>query len=399
MARVRRTGCAGDARAGGKVKVVHVIDDARPVGGAQTYLRRLCSGTVVRGWEHAVVAETLPGAPLQGVSDVRSATGDASADTRLVLDLAPDVVFLHTVNSAELARALGTRVRTVVYEHDYRHISPGNLRFFQRSETFCEHGFGARCLLKPYTERCNNRRPDRVLGPIRRVRQWRSVLGSLDAVLCASEFVAGLVQGFAPAANATVVGYPIDVPVAPVPPASARRDVLYVGRTSPVKGIHHLVDAFALLARDHPETKLLIAGGPDLEQVHERAARRGVADAVELLGWLEGDELVAAYERARVLAVPSVWPEPFGMAGPEALAYGIPVVGSDVGGIGSWLDSTRGTLVPPADPAALAAALGRYLEDAALADEAGAAGRDFVSSQLTLARHLDRIIPIFEGAR
>jgi glycosyltransferase involved in cell wall biosynthesis len=381
------------------VKVVHVIDDARPVGGAQTYVRRFCAGTIARDWEHAVVADTLPGTPIRGVSDIRAASGDPKADTRLVLDLAPDVVFLHTVNSAELAQALGERVRTVVYEHDYRHISPGNLRFFLRSESFCERGFGAHCLLKPYTERCNNRRPDRVLGSIRRVRQWRPVLGSLDAVLCASEFVAGLVEGFAPAAKATVVGYPIDVPAAPVPPASSRRDVLYVGRTSPVKGIHHLVDAFALLARDHPEAKLLIAGGPDLDQVQEHAASRGVADAVELLGWLEGARLVAAYERARVLAVPSVWPEPFGMAGPEALAYGIPVVASDVGGIGSWLDSTRGTLVPAGDPAALAAALGRYLEDAALADTAGAAGRDFVGAELTLSRHLDRVVPIFEGSR
>ncbi len=126
---------------------------------------------------------------------------------------------------------------------------------------------------------------------------------------------------------------------------------------------------------------------------------RGIARAVEFLGWIEGGDLLAAYTRARVLAVPSVWPEPFGMAGPEALAYGIPIVGSDVGGIGSWLDSSRGALVPAGDAVALAAALGRYLEDASLADAAGAAGRGFVSAELTLSRHLERLTPILEGAR
>jgi glycosyltransferase involved in cell wall biosynthesis len=378
------------------MRIVHIIDDARPVGGAQTYLARICAGTSAYGWEHVVLAHAVPERPLAGVETTARWT---RGGPKSVLAYRPDVVLLHTVDAAVLAKSLARRVRTVVYEHDYRHISPGNLRFFQRSERFCEHGFGARCLLKPYTERCNNRRPDRVLNSVRQVNQWRSVLGSLDAVLCASDFVAGLVRTFAPSARVSVVGYPIDVPDVPAPPATGRRHVLYVGRTSPVKGLHHLIDAFALLARDHPETKLLLAGGPALQEAQARATERGIGAAVEFLGWVEGDELVAAYARARVLAVPSVWPEPFGMAGPEALAYGIPVVASDVGGIGSWLDSTRGTLVPAADPAALAAALGRYLDDAALADAAGAAGRDFVSAELTLSRHLERVTPIFEGSR
>ncbi len=381
------------------MRIVHVIDDARPVGGAQTYLARLCAGTVNRGWSHRVVAGTVPELTPLGVEQLLRWSGDALADARLVLELEPDLVLLHNVDSAALAVMVAKDVRTVVYEHDYRHISPGNLRFFQRSETFCERGFGAQCLLKPYSERCNNRRPDRVLRSIRRVQRWRSVLDSLDGVLCASKFVAKLVTDFAPGAQVTVVGYPIDVPDAPVQTAATRQHVLYVGRTSAVKGIHHLVDAFALLAPHHASVRLLIAAGPDLDDLRSYCERRGLADAVEFLGWIEGDELVAAYERARVLAVPSVWPEPFGMAGPEALAYGIPVVGSDVGGIGSWLDSTRGALVAPGDPAALAGALGRYLEDEALADAAGAAGRDFVASELTLERHLERATPIFEGSR
>ena len=376
------------------MRILHLIDDARPIGGAQSYLRRLIAGTAERGIESTVIAGRI-GPEAFGDTEV---IASGAADLRLVAERQPDVVLLHNVDSPRLATGLRDIAPTFLYEHDYRHISPGNLRFFQRSETFCEHGFGARCLLKPYTERCNNRRPDSVLRSIRRVQQWRSVLASLDGVLCASDFVARLVADFAPEARVSVVGYPIEVPESPVQPSAMRPHVLYVGRTSAVKGIHHLVDAFALLAPRYPSTRLLVAAGPDLDEVRSYCEARGVAHAVELLGWIEGDEMVAAYARARVLAVPSVWPEPFGMAGPEALAYGIPVVGSDVGGIGSWLDSTRGALVPAADPAALAAALGRYLEDAALADTAGAAGREFVGAELTLSRHLERVTPIFEGS-
>ena len=375
-----------------------MIDDARPVGGAQTYLTRLCAGTSAKGWWNGVVADELPAEQLPGVEQLRTSAPTRLATARLVLELEPDVVLLHTVDSPELARMLTKQVRTLVFAHDYRNISPGNLRFFQRSERFCERGFGLRCLVKPYTERCNNRRPDRVLESIARVRGWRSVLGEVDGVLCASERVAQLVRAFATEAAVSVVGYPIDVPDVPSPPASSRGgDVLYVGRTSPVKGIHHLVDAFARLAPTHPQSKLLVAGGPDLDSVHRRAVECGIGHAVELLGWLEPSALPAAYARARVLAMPSVWPEPYGMAGPEALAYGIPVVVSDVGGVRDWMDASFGALVPPSDPAALADALAALLDDAGAADAAGRAGHSFVSKSLTFDRHFERLAPLVAG--
>ena len=380
------------------MRIVHVIDDARPVGGAQTYIRRLCAGTSELGWRHSLVTDIPPPAPLPGVDAIRRSTGSIDGDAQVVADLRPDAVLLHTVDSAEFATLLAGRVPTFVYEHDYRHISPGNLRFFQNSEQFCEKGFGARCFLKPYTERCNNRRPDRVFESFRRVQRWRSVFPMLAGVFCASDFVAGLVGDFAPAGTrVSVVGYPIDIPDSTVPPAMGRADVLYVGRTSPVKGIHHLLDAFALLAGDHSQSRLVLAAGPDLLSVRERAAALGISDRVETPGWLEGAALADVYSSARVLAVPSVWPEPFGMTGPEAMAYGVPVVASDVGGIRAWLAPGRGgTLVPAGDPKALASALATFLDDPSAADAVGSVGRAHVLADLTMERHLERLRPLLE---
>jgi glycosyltransferase involved in cell wall biosynthesis len=85
------------------------------------------------------------------------------------------------------------------------------------------------------------------------------------------------------------------------------------------------------------------------------------------------------------------------MAGPEALAYGIPVVASDVGGIRAWHDGVCGDLVPAGDPAALAAALIRFLDDEVAADAAGAAGRARVANDFSLERHLERLVPLVEG--
>jgi glycosyltransferase involved in cell wall biosynthesis len=97
----------------------------------------------------------------------------------------------------------------------------------------------------------------------------------------------------------------------------------------------------------------------------------------EGLGWLDADALLAAYARCDVCVVPAIWPEPFGIVAVEAMAAGRPVVASAVGGLASTvIDGETGLLVPPGDPAALAAALERLLDDRALALKQGASGRE-----------------------
>ena len=147
--------------------------------------------------------------------------------------------------------------------------------------------------------------------------------------------------------------------------------------------------------QQRPHTRLIVAGGPDEPGLRARAAALGVGEAVDFVGWLTGHELAAAYARARVLALPSVWPEAFGMAGLEALAHGIPVVAAAVGGIDAWLRAPEaGSFVPPADEAALAGALGDYLEAPERADSAGAAGRAHAAAAFGLDAHLDRLLSL-----
>ena len=168
------------------------------------------------------------------------------------------------------------------------------------------------------------------------------------------------------------------------PPSTRPRTVLYVGRmdrTSAWKGVDVLVRAFAELAgpdRDLSGLRLRLVGGGDALADHlALAGRLGVADLVQAPGELTGDDLVEAVRTAAVLVLPSrTEAESFGMTLIEAMACGTPVVGSDVGGIPQVVqDGENGLLVPPAEPAALAAAVRRLLTDGALADRMGEAGR------------------------
>jgi glycosyltransferase involved in cell wall biosynthesis len=133
--------------------------------------------------------------------------------------------------------------------------------------------------------------------------------------------------------------------------------VLYVGSLFRAKGMDELVTAFAALAAARPRARLVAIGeGPCRGDMLRRAASSGVGDRVTLLG-RQPSPVVAAWMRAAdVFCLPS-HSEGCPNAVVEALACGLPVVASDVGGIPELVKGGCGLLVPPRQPAALAAAL------------------------------------------
>jgi glycosyltransferase involved in cell wall biosynthesis len=163
---------------------------------------------------------------------------------------------------------------------------------------------------------------------------------------------------------------------APVVAGSAAGDrLLCVAAVAPHKGHDLLVQALAGVA-DQPWTCVCVgslARDPDfVERVRRQAAAAGLADRVHLAGARTGPDLDAAYAAADLLVVASRG-ETYGMVVTEALARGVPVLAYQTNGLpealGQAPDGTRpGLLVPPADPAALAAALRRWLTGPDLRD-------------------------------
>lgn len=147
-------------------------------------------------------------------------------------------------------------------------------------------------------------------------------------------------------------------------PRNGRPRLLSVGRLVERKGVDIVIEALA----DVPGAELLVAGGldgidVDRARLRATAERVGVQDRVEFLGPVGRRDLPALIRSAdAVVATP--WYEPFGIVPLEAMACGVPVVGSAVGGLTeSVLDGRTGMLVPPRDPRALATALRTLLSD------------------------------------
>jgi glycosyltransferase involved in cell wall biosynthesis len=133
--------------------------------------------------------------------------------------------------------------------------------------------------------------------------------------------------------------------------------VLFCGRLDiEHKGIDTLLDAFALLATEHPTLTLRIAGGgKDAARVQTLVAERGLQARVALLGRVPDDSFRRLYSGALVQLMPSRF-EGFGLVAAEALAAGTPLVASTAGALPEVI-ADAGVLVPPEDPRALAAAV------------------------------------------
>ena len=156
-------------------------------------------------------------------------------------------------------------------------------------------------------------------------------------------------------------------------PGTPRPRIGYVGRLAPQKDPATLVRAFG---RMREEASLVVVGdGPERALVHRLAAESPAAARITLAGFVEHARVPAVLASLDVLVLPSAYEE-MGSVLTEAMAAGLPVVASDVGGIPEVVrHGQTGLLVTPGDPAALAAALDRLVGEPALRARLAAGAR------------------------
>lgn len=163
---------------------------------------------------------------------------------------------------------------------------------------------------------------------------------------------------------ATIVPNPYDAARFRVDPNAVRtRDLVFVGRLVSDKGVPVLLSALGELARRGVRPSLTVIGdGPERPALDALARQVGIADRVRFTGVLAGEALVAELNAHRVLVVPSVWEEPFGVVVLEGLACGLVPVVARSGGLPEAA-GRAGIVVPKGDATALADGLARVLHD------------------------------------
>lgn len=240
-------------------------------------------------------------------------------------------------------------------------------------------------------------------SPVRRIGIEREVARRSHRVVatCTDE-VHELVLMGTPRSRIDVVASGVDVtrftPDGPAAPRTRRPRLLVIGRLVPRKGVDDAITALASIA----DAELFVAGGPAADELgHDPEAARlgrlaralGVDHRVHLLGRVPREELPALIRSADlVLCLP--WYEPFGIVPLEAMACGVPVVGSAVGGLlDTVIDGVTGALLPPRKPMAVADRVCALLHDADRLAGYSAAGIERVRSHYQwpqLARATER---------
>ena len=377
------------------MRVGHYCTRVWAPGGIATYIRRASD------WQRAHGDEVffLSGA---GDADLTDAGGRVAesvrADESLVrraAELRLDVLHVYAEVDADLARSPVPVVRTVMGHQPY---CPSGSRFFQRWGRACDRPFTvAGCTWGHLVDRCGSARPKRLLADIARTRvEERSLAGVRTIAI--SQFVRSqmLRDGY-DGAMIDMIHLPIRA-VAPAARAEAGPPrVLYAGRLSVEKGVEWLLRA---LARTTAGAVLDIAGTGERDaDLRRLAAELGIAARVNFLGWVDEAGVDRLMAGTRMVVFPSVWPEPFGLVAPEAMACGVPVIGSRVGGIPETVrDGHNGLLVEPNDVPGLAAAVDRLAGDPALAERLGRNGRRDAAERFGLDDHMRQLAAVYAKA-
>jgi glycosyltransferase involved in cell wall biosynthesis len=325
------------------VHIVHRMVDPEAPSGGDTYQRRLCDGLVEAGW--TVAERAVPGAwPRPAAADREALAGALAAIPGSGVALLDGLV---AGAAPEVVAAEAGRLRLVVLVH---------------------LPLGEQTWLPPAEAAELDARE-------------RRTLQAATAVVATSAWAGRrLVAHHRLAADRVRVATP-GVAAAPLAPGTeAGSRLLCVAAVTPVKGQDRLVKALARIA-DLPWTCDCVGGWEPgyVDRVRELVHSHRLADRIRLPGSRTGAELAATYAAADLLVLASQV-ETYGMVVTEALARGLPVVATDVGGVREALGEAPGgarpgLLVPPADPAALAGALRRWLEQADLRRRLRAAAR------------------------
>jgi glycosyltransferase involved in cell wall biosynthesis len=205
----------------------------------------------------------------------------------------------------------------------------------------------------------------------------RHVFTRSDRVVALSEDMARTIHRLAgPGVDVRVIYNPVSIEAAAPTRDPGRPPVaLFLGEVGQRKGAWDLVDAMPAVLAAVPGARFRVGGNGDLDRLRSRLAELGIADRVEVLGWVTGADKARELEAATLLTLPS-YQEGLPMSILEAMGAALPVVSTPIAGIPeAVVDGETGYLVPPGDREALAARLIDLLSDGAAAERMGRAAR------------------------
>jgi glycosyltransferase involved in cell wall biosynthesis len=389
------------------MRILVANDGVSDVGGVQAYLDAVVIALEARAHSIAIGyctdnGSTEASAVLRHLRRFHLAGARLQETLDALREWAPHVCYSHNMADLAVDRDLQGIVPVVKFMHGYFGTCVGGQKMHAfPSPVVCDRVFGPSCAALYLPRRCGRFNPTVLLEQWRWAVAQRSLFETYAAVVVASEhmrreYVRNGCDDARVHVNPLFPTHAVDAGVSPAPPVP---HVVFLGRMTKLKGGDLLIRAVRhAAARMESPIQLTMAGdGPQRPEWRALAARLGVP--CTFTGWLSGEDRRTLLRSASVVALPSQWPEPFGLVGLDAGAVGVPAMAVDAGGVRQWLrPGVNGVAVrEPASARSFGDALASLLgeRDTLAALRHGAYG---VAREMTLAAHLDRLEPILERA-
>jgi glycosyltransferase involved in cell wall biosynthesis len=390
------------------MRLLFVHERFGPLGGAEANVLLTAQELRSRGHSlaiaHAGAADTKESEWREAFPD-RFALGSPAGGEALgdaLTEFQPDVVYVHKLSEPGPLEVLGACARPVVrmvHDHDLYCMRSYKYNVFTRE--ICTRGATLYCIFPCGACVGRGKGPGLSLRWVsyRAKRREIAMNRKFHRLVVATAYMRDelLRNGFAADRIEIHAPVPRSARSPDSPSFSARNLIVYSGQIIRGKGVDVLLEALARVTT--PFECQILGDGSNRAECERLSRRLGLADRVHFLGFVPQARIAELYRNASLAVMSSLWPEPFGAAGLEAMRCGLPVVAFDAGGIREWLlDGVNGFLVPWMDRDAFAAKVDALLLDKALARELGQHGRQLANERFNFDAYIDDIENLLSSA-
>jgi len=388
------------------MKILVVCDYYQYLGGAEQYVLSLIEHLESLGQKICIVygQETQDTLKIQGrgeyfipavIEENPINKSENKILDKIVQEENPNIIYVQNVKNPYVIQYLSRQKPVVRFVHDLSLFCLNWRKILPSKDIICPYPAGLRCIFNAYSSRCISRNPWISFRKWRFNKKQLKINRQLDKLIVASFYMKTcLIQnGFSPD-RIEVIPYYTE------PKNFDRVDfknfLLFVGRIHETKGLQHLLMA---LKACPDEIKLIVIGEGDyMSKIEILISQNKLDQRVEFLGWRSQEKLQEYYLNCLALVVPSLWPEPFGIVGIEAMSYRKPVIAFDVGGISDWLeDGANGFLVERNNIDALAEKINFLYFNTEKAIQMGEEAEIKFKNLFTKDRHTKSLLKIFNG--
>lgn len=387
------------------MRLLFVHDRFGAMAGAEVNLQLTAAELKNRGHNPGLLHGPSTGKGETAWSDLFSerfavTNGNNARATRAALEtFQPDAIYIHKMSDARVLETLsqsGVPIAHMVHDHDLYCMR--SYKYFPLSRTICTRAAGLHCIFGCGATIARNRDggfPVKWVSYLARKKEI-ALNRRFERMIVATDYMRQelLRNGFD--------GRRIEIH-APVPRKdegakaasfSERNLIIYSGQIIRGKGVDVLLESLAQVGA--PFECLIFGDGNHRGYCEELSRELGLTDRVQFKGYVPPSELENFYEQASLAVVSSVWPEPFGAVGLEAMRHCLPVVAFAAGGINEWLfDGENGFLVPWMDRVRFAARIDQLLGDKPLARQLGERGRQLLRDKFNFDQYISGLEAMF----